>query len=237
MKTATRIILGILFFGLLGFSPASAEWYVGGYAGVAIPTDKDVDIQASAFGLAAADTLKDVDLDTSAVFGGKVGHFFEGLPSFGLELEVYHFRPDADQQTVQTTLFPGGTQIAAADIAVTTIGLNALYRLQLAKSPDFPQGRFHPYLGAGLGIFIANLKTTVVTARDSDTDVALGVQVPVGLKYFLIPNLSLFGEYKFIHTGDFKFELSETVLGVPVQGTIEANLTAHLIYGGIAWHF
>ena len=89
----------------------------------------------------------------------------------------------------------------------------------------------------GLGVFIANLETTVVTAIDDDTDTALGFQALAGLKYFFIPNLSLFAEYKFIQTGDFEFELSETVGGVPVTATAETDLTAHLVYGGIAWHF
>ena len=237
MRRATRIILGVLLFGLLGFSPASAEWYAAGYAGVAIPADEDIDISASVLGLTAADTLKDVDLNTSAVFGGKVGHYFEGLPQVGVELEVYHFSPDSDPQTVQTNLFPAGVTIGAADIDVTTIGINALYRLQLSQSDEYPRGRFQPYGGVGLGVFIANLETTVVTAIDDDTDTALGFQALAGLKYFFIPNLSLFAEYKFIQTGDFEFELSETVGGVPVTATAETDLTAHLFYGGIAYHF
>ncbi len=237
VRTATRIILGVILFGLLGASPAAAEWYVSGYAGVAIPADEDIDLSASVLGLTAADTLKDVDLDTSAVFGGKAGHYFEGLPQVGLELEVYHFSPDSDPQTVQTNLFPGGVTISAADINVTTIGINALYRLQLSQSDEYPRGRFQPYGGVGLGVFIANLETTVVTAIDDDTDTALGFQALAGLKYFFIPNLSLFAEYKFIQTGDFEFELSDTVVGVPVTATAETDLTAHLFYGGIAYHF
>jgi len=244
MKTATRIILGFLLSATLGLSPALAEWYVGGYAGVAIPSDEDVVTKTNIPGFVVPDvTFQDVDLNTSAVFGGKGGYFFEGVPfwtNFGLELEVYHFNPDADAQIVTASALGvsvPGVPIVANDIAVTTIGLNALYRLQLSQSDEYPRGQFQPYAGVGLGIFIANLETIAITTIDDDTDTALGFQALAGLKYFFIPNLSLFAEYKFIQTGDFEFEFSETVAGVPVNLTLEADLTSHLFYGGIAYHF
>jgi len=39
---------------------------------------------------------------------------------------------------------------------VTVVGLNALYRFRLAEDPQFPRGRFQPYLGMGVGAFIAD---------------------------------------------------------------------------------
>jgi len=244
MRTVTRIILGAVLVVVLGVSPASAEWYVGGYVGVAIPDEEDVDVGLSAVGIPIADgTFKDVDLETSAVFGGKVGYFFESVPYFGLELEGYNFQPDADAQTVDfsgTVLgvpAPGPVPITDIDIDVIGIGLNAVYRLQLGETDAMPRGRFQPYFGLGLGIFIADLETTIFGLKADDTDTALGFQGLVGFKYFLIEHLALFAEYKFIQTDDFEFEDSTTVLGVPVKGSLETDLTAHLIYGGIAWHF
>ncbi len=127
LRTVTRIILGAVLVVVLGFSPASAEWYVGGYAGVAIPDEEDVDFNVSTTLGSIAGTLKDVDLETSAVFGGKVGYFLEDLPYAGLELEVYNFQPDADAQTVQLSppVVPTVLQ-PHTDIDVIAIGQNAL---------------------------------------------------------------------------------------------------------------
>lgn len=243
MKTATIILVSVLLV-----SPASAEWYVGGYGGVAIPADEDVDGNASTGGTVLIDgTLKDVDLENSAVFGVKVGHFFEAVPNLGVELEAYHFRPDADAQTVELsgTLLPGVFPIPVAgqvalndvDIDVTAIVLNVLYRSMFQTSANFPRGRIQPYVGVGGGAFMANLETTVFTAKDDDTDIVAGFQALVGSKFFLIPNLAMFFEYKFLQTTDFEFNLSGTVAGVAGRLDLESDLTSHMIYGGIAWHF
>lgn len=239
MNKVIRIGLGVLLAVLLGFSPASAEFYVAGYLGAAIPTDKDVDVNA--LGATPLLTLQDVSLDTSLAYGGKVGYFFESLPYFGLEIEGYGYNPDASAQTVQSSLLgvPGSARVNNADLSVAGLGINGVFRLQLDESPSFPKGRLQPYAGMGLGVYFASLKTNQpmlpglpdLNVDDNDTNV--GFQALLGLKYFLIEHLALFAEYKYVYTGDFEFE--ETVAGAPA--TVETSLTSSLIYGGIAWHF
>jgi opacity protein-like surface antigen len=111
--------------------------------------------------------------------------------NLGLELEVYHFQPDIDEQIVQGTFpsfgFTGPALVRSADVHVTTIGLNALYRFRLAESPDFPRGRFQPYAGVGVGAFIAHLKASTVgldvPQKVSDTDVKPGFQATAGTRF------------------------------------------------------
>ena len=171
--------------------------------------------------------FSDVSFDTSFLFGGKAGLFFD--PSIlggnlGLELEVYHFQPDVGEQVVQGTFpgFAGPATVGSKDVHVTVVGLNALYRFRFAEDPQFPRGRFQPYVGIGVGAFIANLKTTTgildVPQTVSDTDVKPGCQATVGTRFFLIPHLSLFTEYKYTHTNDFNFNLISgpgTIAGAP----------------------
>ena len=239
MRTTTRIIPSVLLLVLLA-SPVSAGWYVGGYAGVAIPNKEDFDLKTTANGVNLLDGIfRNVDLDNSPVFGGKLGYFFARLPYLGFEMDAYHFRPDADSQTVNfsgTILgvpFTGARNFNKADIAVTSVGLNVLFRLN-------PGGTLQPYAGVGGAATIANFETTVLTRKDDDTDVAAAFQALGGLKLFPIgPNLALFAEYKYLRTGDFKFRLSETdpVLGAATKLDVKTDLTAHLVYGGIALHF
>lgn len=220
MRTTTRIFLAILaVYAFLGVSPASAEWYIGGYAGIAIPNSEDIDLTV----LGASATLQDVDLDNSVVFGGKVGYFF-GPPSllnFGLEVEGYHFRPDAGAQTVNLTGI-GPVALDKIDIAVTGVGLNVIWR-------PIP-GALQPYIGVGGVAAIADVETTGL----SDTEVAAGFQAIAGLKWLPISGLAFFIEYKFLQTTNFEF--SGTV--VPgVTGSAETDITANMVYGGVAWHF
>ncbi len=229
MRTVSRIILGGALAVLLGFSPASAEWYVSGYAGLAIPIDQDVDVTVSIPGASGTGTLKDVDLDTSAVFGGKVGYFFEDWPYFGLEVEAYHFSPDASSQTVLLSGIPVSIN---GDVAVTGIAVNAILRGMTGKSDAFPEGRFHGYIGVGPGLFISNLEIPTTPSLD-DTSTVVGGQVLAGVKFFVIENLSLFGEYKFVFMDEFEFEFSAP----GVTTTFKSGITTNLIYGGIAYHF
>jgi opacity protein-like surface antigen len=230
---------------LLSPNLVAAEPYAGLFVGAALSRDTDIDQKLFPV------TFKDVELDTSVVFGGKAGFFFD-TPVLGghtgLELEVYHLRPNIDTQTVSLSAngFGGKITFNAADLHVTAVGLNALYRLPLVSSADFPRGRLHPYLGVGLGAFIAHLetRTTVLDANVDfgDTDVRPGAQAVAGAKFFLTRHVAVFGEYKFIHTADFKFNLVSDPGTRGGLTTIEINklqfgLTAHILQAGIAYHW
>ena len=195
-------------------------------------------------------TFNDVELNRSVVFGGKAGFFLEAPVlggDTGLELEVYHFGPDIDQQTVLVSANGTGTTTCdAVDLHVTAIGLNGPFRFPLARDGDFPHGRLQPYAGVGLGAFIAHLetRTTVldVNMDFGDTDVRVGVQALAGARFFLTSHLALFGEYRFVHTDDLRFNLVSdpgTRCGLT---TLEVNklqfdLTTHMLQAGIAYHW
>ena len=243
----------------------SAEPYLAGFVGAAFTEDKGLDTTQtnnplSVNGVSFLDgTFKNIDFDTSVVFGGKVGYYFD-YPvlggNFGLELEVYHLEPDVASQNVTfsgtartvfgTTLPPEfNTTIQKADIDVTTVGLNLLYRLELGQSDNFPHGRFQPYAGVGLGLFIATLSTTTtpfdMNRSIDDTDVQPGGQLLVGARFFLSPHVAVFAEYKFIQTAEFSFRFRETgtALGLPTTETArdQADLTQHQLLAGIGFHW
>jgi hypothetical protein len=51
--------------------------------------------------------------------------------------------------------------------------------------------------------------------------------------------VALFAEYKFVRTEDFDFQLrrSSGLFGPTEELKLKFNLTTHLIYGGIAFHY
>ena len=249
--------LGIALTALAAISPskAAAEPYVLGYVGAAITNDKDLRTEVEVDGAPLVNGLaRDLSFDTSVVFGAKAGYFFDRPllgGNVGAELDVYHFRPNVDEQQVRFTGLLVGvngdtrTTLPATNIEVTAVTLNLLYRFGLAADSQYPRGRFQPYLGVGGGAFIARLATTTSpfdSNKDiADTDVQPGLQALAGGRWFLTRNIALFAEYKFLQTPTFSFNFKEsgTISGFPVTETARdrADLTSHLFYGGLGFHW
>ena len=249
LKVAFLVVSPLLIFATV----AASETYFAGLGGAAIPLDQDVNVRSSLGGFRIPDVkLKDVEIEKSAVFGIKLGHFFEdteGRGDPGLEVELYYFKHDIEEQTVSISgdflgaPISGTFGIGEAELSVFAVELNGLYRLNLARSNGFPNGRFQPYGGIGVGLFVATLESSLPLFDwdDEDTDYREGVQGIVGTKFFLTKNVSVFAEYKFILTADFEFELEESgiVSGRPMTGKadVESELIEHLVYAGLAYHF
>jgi opacity protein-like surface antigen len=244
-----------LMLGLAWACHADAEPYAAGYAGVAITEDKDLRTELELDGAPLVNgRAHDLSFDTAAIFGGKGGYFLERPllgGHLGAELDVYHYRPDVGEQRVRFTGLLGGvngdtsTRVQAADIEITAVTLNLLYRFRLAPEPQYPHGRLQPYVGVGGGAFIARLSTTTsaldVNKDVADTDVRPGIQVLAGGRWLLTRHIALFAEYKFLQTQTFSFTFKEsgTRGGVPVTETVRdrAAATSHLFYGGIGFHW
>src|SRR5919109_489473 len=161
---------------LLAVSLASAEPYMGLYAGAAFPLKNDIEFSefrrlVGTPGLADV-RIRDARLDTSGVLGGKFGYFLEPLPFLGFELDVFNIcGPDFDAdrtRTLDTTIGGVPTNVIAppssfintgseVELRVTNVMLNVIGRVPLMRSDDFPQGRFTPYVGGGGGWVNAQL--------------------------------------------------------------------------------
>jgi opacity protein-like surface antigen len=235
--------------------PASPEPYLAGYAGAAFTENKDLRTELELNGTPIVNgRARDLHFDTSPVFGGKLGYFFDADllgGNTGIELDVFHFEPDVSRQTVRFSGLLAGvtgesrTQIQPADIEITAITINALYRFRLAADAEYPRGRFQPYIGVGAGAYIARLATTTspfdVNKDIADTDVRAGFQALAGARFFLTRHIALFAEYKFVQTQTFSFTFKEsgTVGGFPLTETARdrAAITGHLLYGGLGIHW
>jgi len=246
----TGVVLGTISPG-----SSSAEPYLAGYAGAAFTASKDLRTELELDGVPLVNgRAHDLTFDTSPVFGMKVGYVFGADllgGNTGVELDVYHFEPDVSRQTVRFTgLFAGvpvdmRTELQSADIDVTAVTLNAIYRFRLAADAEHPQGRVQPYVGIGAGAFIARLATTTspfdVNRDIADTQVRAGVQALAGGRWFITQHLALFAEYKFVQTDTFSFRFKQagTISGVPFTETARdrADITSHLFYGGLGFHW
>ena len=244
-----------LVLSLTWFVPwAFTEPYAGLYGGISLLADTDLNTDASLSGSPEVDVdtgfviapvvrnlSLSTEVDNSAIFGAKVGYWFDFFPLVGAELEVYGFQPDITVQmqgTGRTT--QGGSPVTLNapidfDVTVIAIGLNIMGRYSLLKGPDFPRGRIQPYAGIGPALFVTNIEDQEDTDSNSLGDKTLtfgGLQVMLGGKFFIFNKLSVFAEYKFTH---FKADISGVSENFSFGGT--QNISAHHFYGGIAYHF
>lgn len=237
---------------LAAAAPAEAESYLYGYFGQAWTGDTDLTLRQPSRGNDV--TFSDVEfVDRSFerpwYYGFKAGHYFAGLPWFGLELEFFHFKAYAlDDKTYPVSGTRSGAPIGGSvrmdtivqsfniSHGVNVISLNALARHGFMPSERFPHGRLQAYGGFGLGAVI-NHAEAVMDGLESGSyqiDDSPSYQVLLGFRFFPVDlglrwgNPAIFAEYKFTHlTPDFDIN----------QGSGEVTFDTHHIVFGLGWHF
>jgi opacity protein-like surface antigen len=264
--------------GLIHPGEACAEWYAAGYGGVSLdgrisngsvplfgqnmsvqqfPNPTPVTGDFVSQNLTLSDSLQ---LKNSAMFGGRVGYFFNryGYSWAGLEIEAFTAKPDLKQQSVpfnQTVLsknsnvfFPvqpesatniGSLSFDEASLRVTTIAVNLVAR--------YPGKVFQPYVGVGVGLFYfeaSNLRATVGPCTSSSagspcptgfaSGSASGTDLQPGLNTF--GGLKYFVSEKFALFGEYKYNRATISRLDDVIGLKGDYSIMHLL-GGVAYHF
>jgi opacity protein-like surface antigen len=233
-----RVVI-TLMLSLLCWVPAVwAEPYIAAYAGYSLLSDTDLKADTVSVLQPIPFQVKGIrfstEVDNSAIFGGKIGYWFDFFPLVGAELDIYGFSPDifSPPQTSGTIRL---TKSNDFDLGVTAVSINLMGRYPVLKSPDFPRGRIQPYIGIGPGLFITSIDDLEPDPRDNIGSKTLtfgGLQIIGGLKFFLLKKLALFAEYKFSHfTADLSGASERFNLGAT------QNIDASHFYGGVAYHF
>lgn len=200
--------------------PAYAESYLAGQFGYTLSGNLNSGEVTSPGG--AGLQLSDQKMINSPMFGAKFGHYFREARWFGLEVEVFNTQPHTKQQTLSFT-GPGGSVDApftGLTHRVLTIAPNLVFR--------YPGKQFQPYLGLGPGIFLARLKDPATSESQSSTRV--GLNAHVGLRYFLVRHVAIFGEFK-INYAKFSYSDEANLFG------FKATYFPQHVTFGIAYHF
>ena len=210
-----------------------SETYVAGFGGYTFGGKLN---NVEGPGLLPGGNVGDRDLADSAVYGGKLGHFFgDRMDWLGVEMEAFNTTPHVEQQG----LTPG------AHLRVTTLAFNLIGRLKFGcetkpvRTEARTEGekryethyerefcRVQPYGGVGLGVFFANLSNNGTSASDNAVP---GLNALAGLRYYFNERVALFGEYKYNRAA---LDLTNGPIG-GLKGDYEAN---HLV-GGLSFHF
>jgi opacity protein-like surface antigen len=254
---------------LLAPPAAPAEWYTAGYGGISLEgMIRNVGLPnlgaARAQQAAAAYftdplfkdspfnhveqtmTSSDWNLKDSAMFGAKVGYFFNdyGYPWLGLELEAFTTQPKVKQQTIETNQTvvltgPGGPVPGPGDLPTVRVNpscggaLSCTETVQEAKLRVTTiaanvvlrrPGKFlEPYAGIGIGAFYFKGSGSL-----DGSQVVPGLNVLGGIKWRAGEHFSVFAEYKY-NLATIEKLGSTYGLGGDYQIT-------HVV-GGIGWHF
>jgi outer membrane protein W len=265
------VLVGALMFaGILmpdGRDEAQAEWYVGGYGGFSSLNDLN-DVTMPILGQTRArqqfpqaeDPLNingrgtlyqnfkasDVSLKNSAMFGGKVGYFFNemNLPWLGIEVEAFTTNPKIEAQTLNTTHeITYQPNLPAAAFICTQIGpppncpaaVTSKSKLSLQESDlrvttvalnliaRYPGQVFQPYAGVGIGVFYF-----MSSGQIDGRQFAPGLNAQVGLKFLATKEWALFVEGKYNLAGINDLD--------GIYGLSGIYSILHLA-GGVAYHF
>jgi hypothetical protein len=177
--------LAIVVIGLgsvvVAARPASAEWFLDAYGGASITADADVTIRN---GVTFDDKAK---FDTEGMGGARLGYWLEGLRWLGVAGDVSYFAPAGQGDRAETRL------------EVVPISPLVMFRLPLAESPEFKNGRLQPYLGVGPGFFLTSVKVDVpgLGEQSSDWQFEVGVDARAGITFMITPAFGTFVEGRY----------------------------------------
>ena len=222
------------------------EFSAGVFGGQAYHSNQDLKVNSGDNGDPFHGTVHGVQLNDSGTVGGKLTAWYlpkkyNWQPQVGFELDFTRFTADLHPQTqgADGTVTTPGMQLgsieffAVRDLSVNTLAANVLFRYPIWSTPDLPQGRIAPYVGFGVGAQRAVLSLQVIPYRE--VDYAPARQVLVGMKFFVMKNLAVFGEYKRIWSShDFTYSGS----GVTPPGYEETwSVVTNVLVGGVSLHF
>ena len=219
--------------------PASAELFGDLFVGPAFTQDDDLTLKGTAAGTVG---IKPIRFDNAVSFGGRIGYWLESVPYVGFDLDVSHFRPDIKKGSVTACVpifFPScaPATVLSTDLQVTGISFDAMFRLPLLTSKEFPKGQLQPYLTVGPTVFVThaedsgNFTRNGLQFKQDDTNTTVGVKAGAGLAWQFHRNIALFGEYRFTHVSP-SFSLHDDFFGKFDEKT---TLNTHRVVFGVSF--
>jgi len=161
----------------------------------------------------------DLDVQQTWAFGIKAGFTPPQAKYFSFELEFSYSNPDIDR----SVFAQAGTDFISLDEA------NAkLYNYMFNIIAKYPEGKFHSYIGVGLGMSYVEVEGTLrariggtsITEYDSDNNTAFAWQILAGVDIELTNNLVLDLGYRYFYTKpefevtDIEYKTSMVTMGL-----------------------
>jgi len=179
MKRTALVVAAILVLALAGV--AQAETYLGVYGGYTYIPKEDIDHAVGPF-----TSSGEIEFDNGYLAGGKLGYWMKTLPWLAVEFNVWNTWSGLDKIA--------GSSVSDVDLNLLNFSGSLLLQ--------YVCGSVRAYAGGGaLG--------TWAEAKDSVSvdDLAIGGLGQAGLEYLIVPNWSIFAEYRYCWNS-FEFDKS-----------------------------
>ena len=240
-----RLLSGILFSIAVLISlrvAVCAQTSISLYTGTSLTRRSDLHVQQPSTNSAA--TFRRVSwaarpFAQAPYYGYRVTHYFKNSPHLGFSLDYTHYKIYARTNRVvpvagiwngvpvnESARLDRRVQDFNISHGVNMVTGNVLYRWRRRPTPNFPEGRWQPYVGAGLVFYIPHSESTINrrTTEGRYQTSGFGYQALGGLQYGLIGRVSAFVEAK-CNGGTAKVEMAE-------QGRAQTKLrTLHTLAG------
>jgi hypothetical protein len=242
-------------------SSGTPELYFSLMAGVAIPFSQDATFQDGT----QPTVVPNIDYQMKHSWGGSAGIWFptrNKLAGFDLGFEItgYVWYPDVaccrdffnnDPTGANNGGFPNrGT---TTEISGIYVGPNFLIRYPIAISESYPNGRWHPYVGIGVGAHQMAMKPggfrggTLINAITDQRDTTIGFQGVGGIKAHLFKYVAAFVEAKYLyahHNGLSSDRFAQSPDGGLLVGTpgpfvnpYSSTIDTIFVHAGLSIHF
>jgi hypothetical protein len=199
---------------------------------------------------------RNVDYQNKQSIGGNAGIWFptrNKLLGFDLGTEISGFVWWPDVACCREN-FNGVTQPDGAFEGTTTeiqaiyIGANFLIRRPMAISEAYPNGRWHPYVGVGVGAHQMSMRpggargATFANPITDQRDTQIAFQALGGVKAHLFKYVAAFVEAKYIHANHEelntdRFGISQPFLDGLTVDQYESTIRTIIVHAGLSIHF
>ncbi|MDC8446728.1 MAG: hypothetical protein LV473_00065 [Nitrospira sp.] len=254
--------------GLPTMSSGTLEPYFSLMAGVAIPFSRDATFQDGT----QPTVVKDVDYTMGHSWGGSAGIWFptrNKLWGFDLGFEItgYVWHPDVGCCRDNFNNDPTGSHQVdgvanrgtTTEISGAYVGPNFLIRYPMAISETYPNGRWHPYVGIGVGAHQMAAKPggwrggNLLAVNTAQRDTTIGFQALGGIKAHLFKYVAAFAEAKYLyahHNGMSTDRFANSPPGTlgeqfsggeglpgPVVNPYSSKIDTIFVHAGLSIHF
>lgn len=196
-RSKSMVLCITMAFGVVSALPALAETYVSGMVGATLAPDtvRGRVNDPSFVGLPEGTSISNVQLNSSIMYGAKIGHYFNSIPWLGVELEAFVTTPHRPAQRL--TLNAPGIGTIQQDEPGATNRIVVVSPLVMVR---YRAGAFEPYAGVGPAVFFLHQEQLTASgspANYSQSNTGYGLNTQVGLRYRLTGHISVFGEWKY----------------------------------------
>ena len=235
-------------------SSGTIEPYLSIMAGIAVPHSHDATFTDGT----QPTVVPNIDYQTKHSVGGNAGIWFptrNKLLGFDLGVEITGFIWYADVACCvdNYNFLPPGGPGTTTEINGIYVGSNFLMRYPMAISEAYPNGRWHPYVGIGVGAHQMASKpggqigTGFFRAITEERDTTVAFMGVGGIKAHLFKYVAVFAEAKYIHAhhdglttdrfGQSGGAFTGGLQGDLVMNRYESTIDTILAHAGMSIHF